>query len=149
MYVLFQIKPYTHKLSRSLQKPPKIYFFDNADVDGDEGARFENLIATHLLKMLQLAQDYTGYQFKLAYLRDKEKHEVDFIILKDNKPVEIIEAKYGDVTPSNHLKYFAEKLNIDRAMQITAKEGYRFLGGKLKVTNIFEEFSDLNRYIKL
>jgi predicted AAA+ superfamily ATPase len=147
MYVLFQIKPYTHKLSRSLQKPPKIYFFDNADVDGDEGARFENLIATHLLKMLQFAQDYTGHQFKLAYLRDKEKHEVDFIILKNNEPIEIIEAKYGDVKPSNHLQYFSEKLGNIKSVQITAKEDYHFSRGNLKVTNVFAEFSDLNRYI--
>jgi predicted AAA+ superfamily ATPase len=41
MYVLFQVRPYAGKIPRALQKPPKIYFYDNADADGDEGARFE------------------------------------------------------------------------------------------------------------
>ncbi|MGD2127502.1 MAG: hypothetical protein PVG99_15595 [Desulfobacteraceae bacterium] len=50
MYLVFTVRPYTRSLPRAVQKPPKVYFFDNADVIGDEGARFENFVATHLLK---------------------------------------------------------------------------------------------------
>lgn len=35
---------YTGKLARAIRKPPKVFFYDNADVSGDDGARFENLV---------------------------------------------------------------------------------------------------------
>src|SRR3990167_540357 len=36
MYVLFCVWPYSKNLARAIRKPPKIYFYDNADVEGDE-----------------------------------------------------------------------------------------------------------------
>ena len=54
MYLVFCVRPYTNKLSRSISKPFKIYFYDNTDVIGDEGAKYENLVATHLLKKFNL-----------------------------------------------------------------------------------------------
>lgn len=146
MYVIFQVKPYTHKLQRALQKPPKIYFYDNADVEGDEGARFENLVATHLLKALQFSQDYNGDQFELSYIRDKEKHEVDFVILKNRKPIELIEAKLSDKNVSSSLVYFAEKLNVKKATQINQIEGYKTVKGHLTVSNVFEELKNIKRF---
>jgi predicted AAA+ superfamily ATPase len=50
-------------------KPPKVYFFDNGDVLGDEGARFENLVATSLLKRLYFLEDRDGYRYELRYIR--------------------------------------------------------------------------------
>jgi len=50
MFVIFKVKLHTKNISRSLQKPFKVFFYDKADVDGDEGAIFENLVANHLLK---------------------------------------------------------------------------------------------------
>ena len=40
MYLCFSIWPYTKKLSRAIQKPPKVYFFDNVDliIEKDEFA---------------------------------------------------------------------------------------------------------------
>jgi predicted AAA+ superfamily ATPase len=49
MYIVFVVRLHTRALPRAVRKPSKVYFFDNADVLGDEGARFENLVATHLL----------------------------------------------------------------------------------------------------
>ncbi|MCI5222300.1 MAG: hypothetical protein D3924_06415 [Candidatus Electrothrix sp. AR4] len=60
MYLLFTVRLYTRSLPRSVQKPPKVYFFDNQDVLGDPGARFENFVATHLLKRLYFEEDYEG-----------------------------------------------------------------------------------------
>jgi predicted AAA+ superfamily ATPase len=34
MYLIFIVRPYTTKLARLIQKPPKVYFFDNMDVIG-------------------------------------------------------------------------------------------------------------------
>lgn len=65
MYVIFLVHPYTKNLSRAVQKPPKVYFFDNADVVGDEGAKFENLVATHLLKRNHFRVDSAGDRCQL------------------------------------------------------------------------------------
>ena len=48
MYILFSVRPYTENIARSIQKPPKVFFYDNADTENDEGVRLENLVATHL-----------------------------------------------------------------------------------------------------
>ena len=84
MYLVFAVRPFARSLPRAIVKPPKVYFFDNADVIGDEGARFENLVATHLLKRLHYIEDREGYRCELRYIRDKEGREVDFVILIEN-----------------------------------------------------------------
>jgi len=48
MYLIFLVHPYSKNMPRALRKPPKVYFYDTGDVDGDVGAKFENLVATHL-----------------------------------------------------------------------------------------------------
>lgn len=65
MYLLFAIHPYTKSLPRAVLKPPKVYFFDNADVLAGEGERFENLVATSLLKRLHFLEDRNGYRYEL------------------------------------------------------------------------------------
>ena len=72
MYLLFSIRPYTRSLPSAVLKPPKVYFFDNADVLAGKGERFENLVATSLLKRLHFLEDRDGYRYELRYLRDKE-----------------------------------------------------------------------------
>ena len=133
MYLIFSVRPYTRSLPRAVLKPPKIYFFDNGDVLGDEGARFENLIATTLLKRLHFLEDSQGYRYELRYLRDKEGREVDFVILKDGNIEELIEVKYSDDSISKSLIYYAEKLNPNRAIQITANIKHPYDKGKVMV----------------
>lgn len=146
MYVIFQVKPYSAKLPRALRKPPKIFFYDNADVEGDEGARFENLVATHLLKALQFAQDYTGHSFGLHYVRDKEKREVDFLVTKNRRPIQLLETKLSDTAISPHLTYFSEKLDIPEAIQVVGLDQYRFVRGRLRVSDVFSEMSKVDSY---
>jgi predicted AAA+ superfamily ATPase len=117
MYVIFQVRPYSRQMPRALQKQPKIYFYDNADVRGDEGALFENLVATHLLKALQFAQDYSGHVYELYYIRDKEKREVDFLVVKDGRPIEMMEVKWADTQVAPSLVYYADKLKIPVGLQ--------------------------------
>jgi predicted AAA+ superfamily ATPase len=118
MYLVFTVKAYTQNLPRAISKPFKVYFFDNADVIGDQGAKFENLVATHLQKRCNFHQDYTGEKMELWFLRDKEHHEVDFLLTNENKIIDIIETKWSDTTVSKSLLYFAEKLNSPSATQI-------------------------------
>jgi len=135
MYLVFSVRPYTKSLPRAVLKPPKVYFFDNGDVLGDEGARFENLVATSLLKRLHFLEDRDGYRYELRYIRDKEGREVDFVIVKEGELEELIEAKFSDENISKSLLYYAKRLNPKRATQIVATTKRPFDKNQIKVTD--------------
>ncbi|MGE0528188.1 MAG: ATP-binding protein [Bdellovibrionales bacterium] len=141
MYLIFLVKPYTRSLPRAIQKPPKVYFFDNADVSEDDGARFENLVATHLLKQMHFLEDSQGYRYELRYIRDKEGREVDFVVLKEGKMMELIEAKWGDSAISRSLLYYADKLNPPRVRQVIGSSPKPFTKGKLRVESAIDAFA--------
>ena len=137
MYVCFSVPPYTKKLPRAIQKPPKVYFFDNGDIisENDEGPRFENLIATHLLKKIHYLEDSKGFQFELKYIRDKESREVDFIILKNHKVFALIEAKFSDDKISRSLQYYSERLKPKHSLQIVAQLKQEYKQGHCRVVS--------------
>jgi predicted AAA+ superfamily ATPase len=141
MYLIFIVKPYSKSLVRALQKPFKVYFFDNADILNDQGARFENLVATHLLKYIHYKEDSEGYRYQLWYIRDKEGREVDFLITKDNQIEQIIEAKLSDESVSRHLSYFAERLHPLRATQIVGHLKNPYSKGKIEVLRALDALS--------
>lgn len=141
MYLVFTVLPFTKSLSRAVLKPPKVYFFDNADVLGDEGARFENLVATSLLKRLNYLEDRDGYRYELRYIRDKEGREVDFAIIKEGDLKELIEVKYSDESISKSLLYYTRRLNPKRATQLVATLKRSFDKGGIKVTDPISYFN--------
>jgi uncharacterized protein len=119
-YYHFRIYPFTAKKIRSLKKEPKLYLWDWSEVE-DEAARFENLIASHLLKFVHFITDYEGYKAELYFLRDVDKREVDFLVTIDAKPWFAVEAKLNDASLSPHLLYFRERLSIPYAYQVVKK----------------------------
>ncbi len=121
MYLVFAVRPFTRNIARSIQKPTRVYFYDNGDVIGDDGARFENLVATSLLKELHFREDSTGERYELSYVRDKDGREVDFVVSRDSIPIALIEAKWADPSPSKHLIYFGEKLPKAKRIQVVSK----------------------------
>ena len=140
MYLLFTVRPYIRSLPRAVLKPPKVYFFDNADVLTGEGERFENLVATSLLKRLHFLEDRDGYRYELRYLRDKEGREIDFVIIKENRLEELIEAKWSDDEISKSLLYYAERLKPEKATQITAHVRRPYSQGRIRVTDPLSYF---------
>jgi len=140
MYLLFTVRPYTRSLPRAVLKPPKVYFFDNADVLAGEEEQFENLVATSLLKRLHFLEDREGYQYELRYLRDKEGREIDFVIIKENRVEELIEAKWSDDKISKLLLYYAERLKPEKATQITAHLRRPYSQGRIRVTDPLSYF---------
>ena len=122
MYLCFIVPPYTGTLNRTLSKPPQVYSYDNGNVLGDEGARFENLVLTHLLKRIQFSQDSEGYKYMLRYIRDKEGREADFVVLKDGEVDELWEAKLTDASPALHVRYFAQRIKPRRVYQVVHAE---------------------------
>lgn len=117
-YALFIVTPYSYNLAKSIVKAPKAYFYDNGEVVGDEGAKFENLVANHLLKRIHYLQDTMGDSYTLHYLRDKYGHEVDFLICKNRKPHLLIEVKVSDEQQSKSLHYYMDKLKLLSAVQL-------------------------------
>lgn len=111
LYLIFPISPWHRNLTRSIKKEKKLFFYDWSYLE-DPGRRFENLLAVALLRMAARFTEMGLGAFELRYIRDKEKREVDFAVVRDNRPLALFEAKTGDdpVHPSG--KYFAKRLGI-------------------------------------
>ncbi|MDF1654978.1 MAG: ATP-binding protein [Coxiellaceae bacterium] len=117
-YYCFRVQPWSKNIVRSLMKQPKMYLWDWASVS-DEGARHENMIASHLLKAIQLWQDRGLGDYGLYFIRDKEKREVDFLVVKNDKPWFLVEVKSSANQPiSKYLHYFQKQLNVPHAFQV-------------------------------
>jgi len=118
MYLAFPIYPLVRNIPRSIQKPPKVFFYDNADVIGGEGAKLENFVATTLLKRLHFIEDYYGYRASLHYIRDKDNREIDFVTVINNQVIDLIEVKSKDEDISSSLKYYSKKLTPKNTVQL-------------------------------
>lgn len=113
----FFVRPYAKKGSRMLHKEGKWYLWDWTEI-GDEAARFENLVAVHLLKYVRFMTDSGRENLSLHYVRDKEKRETDFLVCRDRKPVFLLECKLSDHVPDPSLFRFARLLGIKDAFQL-------------------------------
>ena len=118
LYIIFAVRPYHKNIARSILKEPKYYFYDTAAIDGDLGAKLENTVACALLRELHFVEDTTGSRVALHYLRDKEKHEVDFLVVIDYEPVKMIEVKVKDDTFSASLFRFHNFLPTATPIQV-------------------------------
>jgi uncharacterized protein len=117
-YLVFSIRPYSKGIAKAITKTPKVYFYDNGEVSGDVGSRLENLVANHLLKRIHFLEDILGDEYELCYLRDKQGHEIDFVIVKNKKPVTLIEVKVSDGSRSKSFYYYKERLKIEKCVQL-------------------------------
>jgi hypothetical protein len=131
-YYHFRIYPYSAKKIRSLKKEPKLYLWDWSEVE-DEANRFENLMASHLLKFVHFLTDHEGYRAELSYLRDVDKREVDFLVTIDGRPWFAVEVKLNDTVLSPNLLYFRDRLAIPYIYQVVKKDRVHLLekGGRI------------------
>lgn len=130
LYVVFRITPWHRNVARSLLKAPKYYFYDCAMPLGSEGVRFENLVACALLKEAHRAQDAAGEDVALHYVRDRDGREVDFLIVKDGRPWQLVEAKWAEADTSPHLRLFFADQQLRRVQVVgTATEARSFADG--------------------
>ena len=118
LYIIFSVRPYHKNIARSLLKESKYYLYDTGAVEGDIGAKLENTVACALLRELHLIEDTTGSRVALHYLRDKEKHEVDFLPVVDDIPLCMIEVKVNDDSFSPSLFLFHGKLKKAKPFQV-------------------------------
>lgn len=117
LFYVYEIKPWHRGIARSLRKAGKLYFWDYGGID-DDGARFENLVASHLLKACDFWTQTGEGDFSLHFLRDKEKREVDFLLVRNGQPWLPIEVKLSEERPSKSLRAYLEILDLPRGLQI-------------------------------
>jgi len=117
VYYCYRIYPFRSRRERALKKEPKLYLWDWSSVP-DPAARFENMIAGHLLKFCHALEDVDGWNAQLWYIRDIDKREVDFLVTIDGSPWFCVEVKSSE-TDKNHVRYFMERLNIPYGYVVT------------------------------
>lgn len=120
LYYFFELKPYSHRIKNSLKKEGKIYLWDWSEVE-TPGSRFENLIASHLLKACHFWTDTGKGNFDLFYLKNKSKQEIDFLITKNKKPWLPIEVKSQSTNLSPNWQSLLPQLNLDFGLQLVNK----------------------------
>ena len=127
MYMIFRVSPFGSEQIKAVKKEQKHYHYDWAVVD-DEAARFENLVACHLLKWIHAMQDSRGEDYDLRYFRDRTGREVDFVVTLDRQPLLAIEVKRTRTQISKHLIYFKRKFPEVTAIQVHSKGDREYLG---------------------
>lgn len=123
-FYCFTIQPWSKNVPRSLIKEPKTFLWDWVNVE-DQGIRFENFVALHLLKAVHFWTDRGFGIYDLWFIRDKEKREIDFLVTKDQKPWFLVEAKIS-ANPSlnKNFYYFQKKIQAKHAFQVVLDMDY-------------------------
>ncbi|MCP3875656.1 MAG: ATP-binding protein [Desulfobacteraceae bacterium] len=117
MYYCFRIPPYGPSKVRAVKKEQKLYLWDWSLLS-DNGPRFENFIASHLLKYCNFIEDTQGFFMELRFLRDTDKREIDFVVLKEGIPQFAVECKTGEKSISPAIFYFKERTSIPIFYQV-------------------------------
>ena len=119
LYAIIRLLPFGSPRLRAVKKQSKHYHFDWT-LAPEDGARFENLAACHLLKWVHYQQDIEGLDLELRYFRDKDGREVDFVVERRGVPSLLVECKWSDANPDRSLKYLKAKFPDAEAWQISA-----------------------------
>lgn len=140
LYYCYLIPPYGAPQIKAIKKSQKLYLWDWSQIE-DQSSRFENMVASHLLKLCDFWQDTQGYRSELRYIRDETGKECDFVVLRDRKPVFAVECKLspGPISPS--LLYLKSKLNIPKWYQVHLEGPSKIISPDLSVVS-FEKFCE-------
>jgi hypothetical protein len=89
-------------------------------------------VASQLLKYCHWIEDTEGHSMELRFLRDTDRREVDFVVLRNRKPLFAVECKSGEKSIGAAVHYFAERTPIPRFYQ-THLGQRSFETGKIRV----------------
>jgi len=124
LYYAYRVPPFGSPRIRAVKKEQKLYLWDWSLLV-NEGFRFENLVANHLLKYCHFVQDTEGYQMELRYIRDVDKREIDFVVIRDKRPIFAVECKTGEKEISPHIFYFLARTKIPKFYQVHLGSAHR------------------------
>ena len=119
LYAVFRLSPFGAPTIRAVKKQQKHYHVDWSVVPVD-ASRFENLVASHLLKWVHHQQDTQGLDLELRYFRDTDGREVDFVVTDGRQPVLCVECKWADGRLDKSLRYFKVRFPDCEAWQVSA-----------------------------
>jgi len=123
LYYGFLVYPWFKNITKSLRKEPKWFLHDWSGIQ-DPGQRAETFIACHLLKAVDGWTDLGLGNFELRYLRDLNKNEVDFIVIRDGEPWILVEVKKSSEQVSPKLSFFQKQLKAPHAFQVVIDMEY-------------------------
>jgi predicted AAA+ superfamily ATPase len=119
LYAVYRLPPIGAPKLRAVKKERKHYHADWSLVR-DRALRFENLVASHLLKWVHCEEDAKGRDLELRYFRDVTGREVDFVVTEERVPVLLVECKWGDDTVDKSLRYLKQRFPDAEAYQLSA-----------------------------
>jgi len=119
----FLVRPWFRNVAKALRKEPKWFLRDWSGI-ADVGKRTETFCACHLLKAVEGWTDLGLGSFELHYLRDTQKREVDFLVVRDEEPWLLVEAKQGAAGLSPHLDHFQRQTRAEHAFQVSMDADY-------------------------
>jgi predicted AAA+ superfamily ATPase len=134
LYIVFRVTPWHRDIARAILKEPKIYFFDTGLVKGDAGARLENAVAGMLHKHAHWCRDAEGREVSLCTIRDKQQHEIDFVLAEDDRLTHLVEVKHSAAVPSPYMYRLAEQFPEVQAVQIVAELRQEAKRGPVEIT---------------
>ena len=103
VYYSFRIMTYGPPKIKAVKKEQKIYLWDWSELES-AGPRWENFVASHLLKFCHYHEDVHGDSMELRFLRDIAGREIDFVVIKNKKPLFAVECKSGEKNVSKRIK---------------------------------------------
>jgi predicted AAA+ superfamily ATPase len=143
LFIVFVVRPWHDNIARAVLQSPKVYFYDTGLVEGDEGLRFENLVATALLKHVQWQHDVRGKEAGLHYIRTKDGAEVDFALSEKNQLTQLVECKLSDEKPHRALQRFALEKAPVQAVQVVRNARHGYTLGDIQIAVAHEFLSGL------
>ena len=145
LYHCYRILPYGAPKIRAARKEKKLYMWDWSLCKG-MGTRFENMVASHLLKYCHFIEDSQGDEMELRFIRDYDQREIDFVVLRNRQAVFAIECKTGETRISKHIPYFAKRTDIPLFYQVhLGKKDYEMFDIRTRVL----PFKQLSQLLKL
>jgi len=102
-------------------------------VQHSEAARFENLLASHLLKLAHWLHDSEGHDIQVYFWRDVQGREVDFIVTAGKKPWFAVEVKAGNQEMSPHLQYLAARVPVPFMYRVLRQPGVDVNRGPVRI----------------
>jgi uncharacterized protein len=117
LYFCFRIQPHGLPKLRAATKERKLYMWDWSICE-NPASRFENLVASNLLKYCHLIEDSEGDRMELRFVRDSQGRELDFVVVRNNKPQFAVECKMGEQQLSRNISYFSQRTNIPLYYQV-------------------------------
>ena len=103
------------------------------------------MVASLLLKYCHFLEEVEGYRTELRFLRDTDKREIDFVVLKDKKSLFAVECKHDEGSASPNIFYFRDRTPIPHFYQVHLGKEHRQIDDRISIL----DFAQLCKQLEL